>query len=112
MTDPQADVVKATADAQAARDKLSRDVNALQEKLDPKVISNRAKARLTNTGVSTLETVKRNPKPVTGAAAVLALLVVRKPLARLFRRRPRKTYSDGSAVAISSTSHQSGEGSP
>lgn len=110
MTDPQADVVKATADVQAARDKLSRDVTALQEKLDPKVITDRARTRLTDTGTSTLETVKRNPKPATGAAAVLALIMVRKPLARLFRRRPRKTYSDGSTVAISSTSHQSGEG--
>ncbi len=111
MTDPQADVAKATADAQAARDKLNRDVAALQERLDPKVITRRAQTRLTDTSASVADTAKRNPKPVAGAAALVALFVVRKPLARLFRRRPKKTYSDGNAVAVTSTSHQSGEGS-
>ena len=111
MTDPQTDVAKATAEAQAARDKLQRDVSALQERLDPKVISRQAKDRLTDTGSSVADTVKRNPKPITGAAALVALFLVRKPLARLVRRRPKKTYSDGTAVAVTSTSNPSGEGS-
>ena len=109
MTDTQTDVAKATAEAQAARDKLQRDVHALQERLDPKTITRQAKGRLTDTGASVAETARRNPKPVAGAAALVALVLVRKPLARLFRRRPKKAYSDGSAVAI--TSNPSGEGS-
>ena len=104
MADSQTDVAKAAADAQAARDKLQRDVHALQERLDPKTITRQATGRLTDTGATVADTAKRNPKPVAGAAALVALFLVRKPLARLFRRRPKKTYSDGSAVAVTSTS--------
>ena len=106
MTDTHADVVKATADAQAARDKLQRDVHALQERLDPKTITRQAKGRLTDTGASVADTVNRNPKPVAGALALVALFLVRKPLGRLFRRRPKKTYSDGTPVAVTSNSNR------
>ena len=102
MTDTQTNVVKATAEAQAAREKLQRDVHALQERLDPKTITRQAKGRLTDTGVSAANSVKRNPKPVAGVAVLLAVFLVRKPLGRLFRRRPNKTYSDGTTVAVTS----------
>ena len=112
MTEQQNEVVKATADAQAARDRLSRDVAALQDRLDPKLLAQEAKDRLTDTGVSVAETAKRNPAPFAGGAALLALLLIRKPVGRVLRRR-RNRKARRAALAAEQTatrSNQSGEG--
>lgn len=86
-----ADVALAEARAAEARARLNGTVHALQAQLDPGVLADRAKQRVVDGGLraadASIAVTERNPRIVMGALGLAAVLLLRKPVARLFRRR-------------------------
>lgn len=78
----------AEANAAAARDKLTRDLAEVQERLDPRLIAQAAVEQGREAGLAGVETARRYPGAVAGAAGLLGVLLLRKPIRRLFRRKP------------------------
>jgi len=94
MTTP-ADVVAAEARATAARERLNGTVEQLQVQLAPKKLAREAVDSATEGAQSmaraSIKTAMRNPSTVTGGAAVLILILCRRPLGRalgLIKRAP------------------------
>lgn len=82
MNEKQAEILKTTAAARAARERLNGTVSALQSRLDRRTITRRAQKRLSRTGSGMAEVARANPAAAAGLA-VIALLLVR----RVGRRR-------------------------
>jgi hypothetical protein len=86
------ELAKAETNSVDARRQLARTVVALQSRLKPSALARDAVEELKEVGGemarSGIESVKRNPLPAIGVTALLTAFVVRKPLARLFRRQP------------------------
>ncbi|MGN6820874.1 MAG: DUF3618 domain-containing protein [Sphingomonas sp.] len=86
------ELAKAEANSEQARQQLARTVVALQSRLKPSALARDAVEELKEVGGdmarSGIEAVKRNPLPAAGVAALLTAFVARKPLARLFHRKP------------------------
>jgi len=85
MTTP-ADVTSAEARAMAARQRLTGTVEQLQGQLAPRKLAREAADSMSEHAQSlahaSVKTAMRNPSAVTGAAAVLVLLLCRRPLGR------------------------------
>jgi hypothetical protein len=86
------ELAKAESNSVEARRHLAGTVAALQSRLRPRALVRHAVnglkeagAELADTGI---ETVKRNPVPTIGVIAALTAFFARKPLNRLFNRRP------------------------
>jgi len=77
----------AEARVAAARDKLTRDLAEVQERLDPRLIAQAAVEQGREAGLAGVETARRNPQAVAGAAGLLSVFLLRKPIRRLFRRK-------------------------
>lgn len=86
---PASRLAAAETNAATARDQLSRDLAELQARLDPKLLARSAVDEAREVGLAGVDTARRNPAAVAGGAAVLALLLFRRPIARLFRSKPR-----------------------
>jgi hypothetical protein len=86
-----ADVAAAEARAAEARARLNGTVHALQAQLNPNTLADRAKQRVVDGGLRaadvSIAVTERNPRIVFGALGLATLLLVRRPVARLFRRR-------------------------
>lgn len=85
------DVAVAQARAAAARAQLNVTVERLQARLEPAVLARNAVETVSGGGQRALAAsrgvARRNPAVLAGAAALIGLLLVRKPLARrLFGR--------------------------
>ncbi len=87
------ELAKAETNAAEARRELAKTVVALQSRLKPSVLAREAIEDLKEVGSdiarSGLETVKRNPVRSAGIVAAITALLVRKPIARLFRRKQK-----------------------
>lgn len=88
------------ADAEArvadARQRLTRTVGTLQTRLDPRAMARETVDGLTAKGELALrtgmDTARRNPAAVAGAAALLVAVLARKRIARMLtRKKPANT---------------------
>lgn len=86
------ELAKAETNSVDARRQLAKTVVALQSRLKPSALARDAVEELKEVGGemarSGIESVKRNPLPAVGVAALLTAFFARKPLARLLRRQP------------------------
>ncbi|WP_066584874.1 DUF3618 domain-containing protein [Sphingomonas pruni] len=86
------ELAKAENNSVDARRQLAKTVVALQSRLKPSALARDAVEELKEVGGemarSGIESVKRNPLPTVGIAALLTAFIARKPLARLLRRQP------------------------
>jgi hypothetical protein len=102
-TPPVVRLASAEVDVVAARDRLSDTVARLQSRLDPKVMTQRAVDEAKTVGRDGADYARENPGVVGGAAAVVGLYLIRRPLAKLFRRRkgpkPQKAAKPMTAIA-------------
>ena len=91
------DEVEATrAEIEQTRAEMTENIDALQEKLDPQKIKERAKTRATSsvreTGSRAAETARRNPMvPLAVAGGIVLLLLLRSQLGG---RRPETVVLD------------------
>lgn len=85
---------KARIEAAAARERLLGSVHAVQERLRPSTIANDVWDEVRDRGEAAVEkaTQVATERPVATSAAALgvAAFVLRRPIARLFRRRKPK----------------------
>ncbi|WP_298092858.1 DUF3618 domain-containing protein [uncultured Sphingomonas sp.] len=89
--EPVRHLADAEAQAAAARERLSHTVGQLQARLDPKLLAREAREAGLQAARSGVDNARRNPGVVAGATGLLGLFLVRKPLCRLLRRRPKNT---------------------
>jgi hypothetical protein len=86
------ELVRAKAHSAEARQQLARTVVVLQSRLKPSALARDAVEELKEVSGemarSGIDAVKRNPLPMLGIVAALTAFVARKPLARLFYRKP------------------------
>lgn len=86
----EADLIRARADAAAARERLLNSAQALQARLKPSVLASDAweKTRDASEAAATNAAQAIGKRPVIASAAVMgvAALVARKPIARLIAR--------------------------
>ncbi len=86
------ELARAEANSADARRQLARTVVALQSRLKPSALAREAIEDLKEAGGemarSGIEAVRRNPLPAMGVVAALTAFAVRKPIARLLRRKP------------------------
>ncbi|WP_339348120.1 DUF3618 domain-containing protein [uncultured Sphingomonas sp.] len=88
------DVAAAQARAEAARQRLTSTVEALQTQLAPERIARRAVSEVSESGSraarASVAVARRNPVAVAGAAAVLLAALNRKRIAALFARPAKR----------------------
>ena len=85
-----AKVAAAEIEAALARQRVMMTVGQLQDRLNPRRLALNASRDVADAGTAALtasvETVKRNPGPAAGAAAVAGLFLARHRIVGLFRR--------------------------
>jgi len=86
--DPAARLVDADREAALAKRRLTATLGALQTRLRPQRLADKASRRLRVAGEASADAATRNRGALVGVGAALALFLVRKPLGRLLRRRP------------------------
>ena len=86
------ELTKAEENSAGARQRLAQTIVALQSRLKPSALARDAldelkdvAGEMTQAGV---EAAKRKPLAVAGTVVALGAFFARKPLARLFRRKP------------------------
>ena len=95
-------LANAERDAALARHRLGDTLATLQNRLDPRAFAREGRALVQDTmrdvgdrsaaaAQASLDTARRNPGALAGAAAGLGLFVIGRPLLRLFRRRRAST---------------------
>lgn len=89
MNEKQAQVVKAMANAVAARNRLSGTVAALQSRLDRRTITRRTQRQIATGGAKLSLMVRANPAAAGGTAVIGVLLLLR----RLRHRNVTSTHS-------------------
>ncbi|MBS0479141.1 MAG: DUF3618 domain-containing protein [Proteobacteria bacterium] len=86
------ELARAEANSEESRRRLANTVVALQSRLKPSVLARDAIDELKEVGgdiaKSGVDAVKRNPLPAIGVAAAVTAFVARKPISRLFRKKP------------------------
>ena len=102
VDDPAATVAVAERRAAQARERLTDDLHKLQAKLNPKTLALEAAHKAADRGRTVARSAadagqtaanqgvnfaRENPAPVVGAVAVTGLFLLRKRIARLFRRK-------------------------
>ncbi|MBB4152956.1 hypothetical protein GGQ80_000844 [Sphingomonas jinjuensis] len=89
--DPHQRLAEAEARAIAAREQLTGTLNQLQERLNPKLLAERAAREAADAGSKAarvgVETARRNPGAVAGLSAVAGLFLARHRIADLFSRK-------------------------
>lgn len=89
--DPHQRLVEAEAQAVAAREQLTATLNQLQERLNPKLLAERAAREAADAGSKAarvgVETARRNPGAVAGLSAAAGLFLARHRIADLFSRK-------------------------
>lgn len=89
--DPAKRIAAAERDAAMAKERLTRTVAQLQDKLSPKQIARRAMSDATDRGNAAVDTARRNPGATAGLVAVAGLFLARRRIASLFRRKRSTT---------------------
>ena len=87
MTTPAARLHAAEADAAAARERLSGTVAAIQERLDPAVLADEAKAAGTAATLAAVDGARRNPAAIAGLVGALGLFLARHRITTRWRHR-------------------------
>lgn len=89
---------RAALQARLARERLFDTAHELQARLDPNTLIDEAvegvKSTASGFANTTADAARRRPGVAAGAAGVALLLVIRKPLGRLFRRKPKRDETD------------------
>ena len=89
------ELAKAEANSVESRQQLASTVVALQSRLKPSALAREAIEELKEVSgeiaQAGVDTIKRHPVPTVGAIAALTAFFARKPLGRLFHRRPDNT---------------------
>lgn len=87
------DVAQAEADAERAKQQLVATATMLKARLKPGALARDAGEKIKGAGAGIaragVDTIKRHPLPTIGVVAALTAFLTRKPLARLFRRKPK-----------------------
>lgn len=87
------DVAIAEARVAEARARLNGTVHTLQAHLDPQLLADKAKQNMmqggTRAAIASAKAVDRNPRVAMAALGLVAVLLLRRPVARLFSRKPR-----------------------
>ncbi len=101
-------IVRARAHSAEAKQQLRDTLTALRRRLDPQKVAKDAVEGLLDKGARALrsgvETAKRNPAPLIGAAALLAAFFNRKRLGALIsRKRAPKSTKPAAAKRVRST---------
>lgn len=99
MSAPEApEIVAARARAEAARQRLLTSAHELQARLRPATLAENAKAVVMDKGEALADTAsdfaRRKPAVVGGVAAAGLAFLARKPILRLFRRKPRSVPAE------------------
>ena len=88
------ELARAEENSSLARKQLAGTMVALQSRLKPSALARDAVEELKEVAgefaQAGLDTAKRNPLAVAGSVAALSAFFARKPIARLFRRKPGK----------------------
>lgn len=88
-----ADIAAAEARAAAAKQRLTRTVGVIQERLAPQTLAKDAVDSLSDAGRKAfdngVETARANPAVAIGGAALAVVFLARRPLIALFTRRKR-----------------------
>lgn len=88
---PSPSIAAAEARVADARQRLTQTVGTLQTRLNPRIVARDTVDDLTEKGERALrtgvETAKRNPSAMVGAAALLVAVLTRKRIAAAFRRK-------------------------
>lgn len=83
----------AALQARMAREKLLGTAHQIQARLNPTTLLDQTvdtvRTGASDLALTTTDAARRNPGAAAGAVAAGALLLLRKPLWRLVRRRPR-----------------------
>lgn len=87
MSTPAARLLAAETDAALARERLSGTVADLQDRLDPTVLAEDAKAAGAAATQAAVDGARRNPGAVAGAVGALALFLARHRIAAHWRSR-------------------------
>ena len=91
MTDAVAAIAAAERRAALARERLAGNLHKLQVKLSPKTLARDAARSAAEKGQTAAENgldyALANPVPIAGAVAATGLFLLRKRIARLFRRK-------------------------
>lgn len=89
------ELAKAEDGSVEARKALAGTVVALQSRLKPSALArdaiNEVKELSSEFAHAGAETIKRHPLKTVGIVAAITAFVARKPLSRLFRRKPTKS---------------------
>jgi ElaB/YqjD/DUF883 family membrane-anchored ribosome-binding protein len=93
MSTDKPEQVAARVEAERARAKLMGTAHELQTRLSPGTIANNAwtgaKTRSADLAEEAVDVVRTRPAMAGGVAAAVGLFLVRNPLLRLFKRKPR-----------------------
>lgn len=85
-----AKVAAAEIEAALARQRVMMTIGQLQDRLNPRKLALNAASDVADAGTAALtasvDTVKRNPGPAAGMAAVAGLFLARHRIVSLFRR--------------------------
>jgi hypothetical protein len=87
VTTPAIRLKAAEAEAAAARERLSGTVSALQNRLDPSLLADEAKAAGTAATLAAVDGARRNPAAVAGIVGALGLFIARHRLVARWRHR-------------------------
>lgn len=90
MMDPVQRLAAAEANALAARQRLSRTLTALQERLNPKRLAREAAHDVVDAGTVAADNARRHPGALAGAVAVAGLFLARHRVTTLLTGRPRR----------------------
>lgn len=86
------ELAKAERNSAAARQELAETIGALQKRLKPGLLARDAADQVKKTAGELsrigVERARRNPVATAGLAVAAVALLARKPLIRLFRRKP------------------------
>ena len=89
MTDPVQRLAAAEANAALAKQRLSRTLGVLQERLNPGRLAREAASDVIDVGNVAADNARRHPGALAGAVAVAGLLLGRHRVLALFTGRPR-----------------------
>lgn len=84
------DLATAQRERAAARDRVTRTLGEIQDRVNPKTVARNAARDLTDAGTAIaatgVETARRNPGALAGVTALAGLFLARHRIVALFRR--------------------------
>ena len=90
MNDPVQRLAIAEAEAAGARQRLSKTLSVLQDRLNPRRLARDAATDVVDAGGLVVSNARRYPGALTGIVAVAGLFLGRHRVVALFTGRPRR----------------------